>query len=64
MPALDREAIREPGAEVHSTTFAAEADSEDAPAVLPAGSSPTRLGDFELVQRLGEETARRLRAFA
>ena len=50
-PALAREAGREPGAGVHSTTLGAGADWGHAPADLWA---PTRLGDFELVRRLGE----------
>ena len=53
-PALAREASREPGAGVDFPTLAAEADSWDAPAGLSAPWTPTRLGDFELVRRLGE----------
>jgi WD40 repeat protein len=53
-PTLAREANREPGACVDSITLADEADSGDATADLSALSTPTQLGDFELVRRLGE----------
>src|SRR5262245_57407990 len=53
-PALAWEASREPGAGLDSTTFEAEADSGDASADLSAPLTPIRLGDFELVGRLGE----------
>jgi WD40 repeat protein len=52
--ALARQASREPGAGRDSGTLAAGADSGDAPADPWAPSTPTRLGDFELVRRLGE----------
>jgi WD40 repeat protein len=53
-PALARQASREPGAGVAPSTFAFEEDPGDAPADSPALSTPARLGDFELVRRLGE----------
>jgi WD40 repeat protein len=53
-PALARVASRAPGAGVDSATLAADADSGDAPERLAAMATPTRLGDFELVRRLGE----------
>jgi WD40 repeat protein len=53
-PALARAASREPGPGEGSTTLEADANSPDAPAGPPATSTPTRLGDFELVRRLGE----------
>jgi eukaryotic-like serine/threonine-protein kinase len=40
-------------AHVDSPTLAADADTGEAPAGRPALSTPTRLGDFELVKRLG-----------
>jgi WD40 repeat protein len=55
-PALAREASRRHGAGVDSATLAVETDSRDAPPDLSAPSTPTRLGDFELIRRLGEGT--------
>jgi hypothetical protein len=53
-PALFHEARREPGAGVDSTALEVEAVSGDGSTGLSTHSTPSRLGDFELVRRLGE----------
>jgi eukaryotic-like serine/threonine-protein kinase len=50
-PALARDASREPATGAGSSTIAFEGSSGVAPSDL---GTPTRLGDFELVRRLGE----------
>jgi serine/threonine protein kinase len=53
-PALTREALSETDDVLHPSTLTLESESVDEPADKAATWTPTRIGDFELLRRVGE----------